>query len=106
RGAWRLHTLGRHLQKGGSMKHRAALALVFAAFTALIVTQAPAAKPATTGGVVFVQTNELAGNHVVVYDTGNDGLLTRAATYATGGNGGAAAPGTESDRLASQGSLV
>ena len=32
------------------------------------------------------------------------GVGTR--TYATGGNGGAALPGTESDRLASQGSLV
>jgi hypothetical protein len=35
-----------------------------------------------------------------------DGQLTRAATYATGGNGGVAAPGTESDHLASQGSLA
>ena len=56
--------------------------------------------------VVFVQTNELGGNHVVVYDRGADGRLSRAGTYETGGNGGAALPGTESDRLASQGSLV
>jgi 6-phosphogluconolactonase (cycloisomerase 2 family) len=87
------------------MKLRAVLALVFAACTALVATQAAGAKPAT-GSVVFVQTNELDGNHVVVYDAGTDGRLTRAATYATGGNGGAAAPGTESDRLGSQGSLV
>jgi 6-phosphogluconolactonase (cycloisomerase 2 family) len=55
---------------------------------------------------VFVQTNESSGNHVVVYDRAADGTLTRAGAYATGGNGGAALPGTESDRLASQGSLV
>jgi hypothetical protein len=56
--------------------------------------------------VVFVQTNELTGNQVAVYDRRPDGHLTRAGTYPTGGLGGAAAPGNESDRLASQGSLV
>jgi 6-phosphogluconolactonase (cycloisomerase 2 family) len=56
--------------------------------------------------VVFVQTNELNGNRVVVFDRGRDGRLRRDDAYSTGGNGGAAAPGTESDRLASQGSLV
>ena len=35
-----------------------------------------------------------------------NGLLTPAGTYATGGLGGPALPGTESDPLASQGSLV
>jgi 6-phosphogluconolactonase (cycloisomerase 2 family) len=55
--------------------------------------------------VVFVQTNELSGNRIAVYDRTADGSLTAAGTYATGGNGGAALPGTESDRLASQGSL-
>ena len=56
--------------------------------------------------VVFVQTNELNGNQIAVYDRRPDGQLVRAGTYATGGLGGIAAPGTESDRLASQGSLV
>jgi 6-phosphogluconolactonase (cycloisomerase 2 family) len=55
---------------------------------------------------VFVQTNELTGNRIVVYVRAEDGALTQAGTYETGGNGGAAAPGDESDRLASQGSLV
>ena len=55
---------------------------------------------------VFVQTNELDGNRIVVFDRERDGSLTNAGSYATGGNGGAAAPGDESDRLASQGSLV
>lgn len=58
------------------------------------------------GSVVWAQTNEVSGNHIVVYDRASDGTLSQAGTYATGGNGGAAAPGTESDRLATQGSLV
>jgi hypothetical protein len=58
------------------------------------------------GAVVWAQTNEVTGNHIVVYDRASDGTLSQAGTYATGGNGGAAAPGTESDRIASQGSLV
>ena len=57
------------------------------------------------GSVVWVQTNEVTGNRIVVYDRSPDGTLSHAGTYATGGNGGAAAPGTESDHLASQGSL-
>ena len=55
---------------------------------------------------VFVQTNELSGNQIAVYDRGADGGLTRAGTYAPGGLGGAALPGTESDHLASQGALA
>ena len=55
---------------------------------------------------VFVQTNELTGNRIAVFDQEPDGTLVSAGSYATGGNGGAAAPGNESDRLASQGSLV
>jgi 6-phosphogluconolactonase (cycloisomerase 2 family) len=80
-----------------------------AALLAFFVAALVAAPSAFAGGkapVVFVQTNELTGNHVVVYDRAADGRLSRAGTYATGGNGGAAAPGTESDHLASQGSLV
>lgn len=56
--------------------------------------------------VVFVQTNELDGNRIVVFNRARNGRLSRAGTYATGGLGGIATPGTESDRLASQGSLV
>src|SRR5205085_9027275 len=80
-----------------------------AALLAFFVAALVAAPTAFAGGkapVVFVQTNELGGNHVVVYDRGADGRLSQAGTFATGGNGGAAAPGTESDRLASQGSLA
>jgi 6-phosphogluconolactonase (cycloisomerase 2 family) len=55
---------------------------------------------------VFVQTNELDGNRIVVFRRAGDGRLTEEDTYPTGGNGGNVAPGTASDRLGSQGSLV
>ena len=54
---------------------------------------------------VFVPTNEAAGNHIVAYDRGSDGHLTFAASYATGGQGGALG-GAAVDKLASQGALA
>ena len=56
-------------------------------------------------GVVYVQTDNTAGNQIVVYDRGFDGTLTPAGTYATGGLGGKL-EGSEVDHVASQGSLV
>jgi 6-phosphogluconolactonase (cycloisomerase 2 family) len=85
------------------MKVKALCALAAAIGAALAAAHTAAAS---AGSVVWVQTNEPTGNNVVVYDRGPDGRLTRAGTYATGGNGGVATPGTESDHLASQGSLV
>jgi hypothetical protein len=55
---------------------------------------------------VFIQTSELTGNRIVVFERERNGRLEREASYPTGGRGGAAAPGTVSDLLASQGSLV
>jgi 6-phosphogluconolactonase (cycloisomerase 2 family) len=87
-------------------------------FGALLTAMAAAAVFASTvqahwrpvrqaaGDLVFVQTNETAGNRVAVYRVGGDGHLDAAGSYATGGLGGTAAPGNETDRLASQGSLV
>jgi 6-phosphogluconolactonase (cycloisomerase 2 family) len=75
------------------------------ALLALVGVQGAAAEDHHPG-VVFVQTNEPSGNHIDVFDRGADGRLTLAGTYATGGRGGVAAPGTESDHLASQGSLA
>ena len=82
-------------------------------------SQAPRPHIRTTGTVTSTGTDtatadpwsgprrtKSAGNHIVVYDRASDGTLSQAGTYATGGNGGAAAPGTESDHLATQGSLV
>src|SRR5436190_8057743 len=85
------------------MKAKALCALAASVGAAFVAAHAAAASPAA---VVWVQTNEPTGNSVVVYDRGADGRLTQAGTYSTGGNGGVAAPGTESDHLASQGSLV
>ena len=87
------------------MRHRPALAVLLVAFVALVGGQSAAAGKGHEG-VVFVQTNELTGNRIAVYDRTADGTLKFDAFYATGGLGGAALPGDESDHLASQGSLV
>ena len=93
------------------MRHRSTLAALLAAATlALVGAQASSAHPGhghhRGHRLVFVQTNELTGNAIAVYRRGHEGALTRVGTYATGGLGGAALPGTESDRLATQGSLA
>lgn len=54
---------------------------------------------------VFVQTNDPAGNQVVVYRRGADGALTFSARYNTGGLG-VALTGAVVDKLASQGALA
>jgi 6-phosphogluconolactonase (cycloisomerase 2 family) len=53
---------------------------------------------------VFVQTDNIAGNAIAVYDRASDGTLTAAGTYATGGDGGQLT-GSVVDHLASQDSL-
>ena len=90
-----------------------ALAAVLAALAVVLVgAQASQAGPGhgkahgPGKGLVFVQTNEPTGNRIAVYDQRRDGTLNRVATYATGGLGGVAVPGTVSDHLASQGSLA
>ena len=55
--------------------------------------------------VVFVQTDNTAGNQVVAYDRSSNGTLTPAGTYNTGGLGGQLS-GSVVDHLASQGSLT
>ena len=55
--------------------------------------------------VVFVQTDNTAGNQVVAYDRAGDGTLTLAGTYDTHGLGGILS-GSVVDHLASQGSLT
>ena len=83
-----------------------AVALAAAAISA---SPADAAVPtvADHGGdhVVFVQTDDPAGNHVVAYDRHADGTLTFEHSYATGGLGGVLT-GSVVDHLASQGSLA
>jgi 6-phosphogluconolactonase (cycloisomerase 2 family) len=78
-----------------------------------VAGSASAASAATTssgdpGGasnVVFVQTDNTAGNQVVAYDRAAGGTLTLAHTYNTGGLGGKLT-GAAVDDLASQGSLT
>ena len=57
------------------------------------------------GNVVFVQTDNTAGNQVVAYDRAPSGTLSLAGTYNTGGLGGELS-GSVVDHLASQGSLT
>ena len=89
------------------MRTRAILSALAGAAALLLVGAQPALAGHGGGpSVVFVQTNELGGNRIAVFDQGADGRLTQAGSYPTGGLGGAALPGTESDHLASQGSLA
>jgi 6-phosphogluconolactonase (cycloisomerase 2 family) len=64
------------------------------------------ALAASTSQAVFVQTDNTAGNQVVVYDRPTDGgTLTQAGVYNTGGLGGQL-EGSVVDHLASQGALT
>lgn len=92
------------------MNHTIRIAIALA--TAVIASSAaanaePSRDDAGTEHSVFVQTNDPAGNAVVVFDRSRDGTLTLAGIFPTGGKGGrAAVPELEPDPLASQGSLV
>jgi 6-phosphogluconolactonase (cycloisomerase 2 family) len=85
------------------------LAAATVAAAALVVPAAAAhaevGHNAAPAHAVFVQTNDPAGNTVLVYDRGDDGTLSPAGTYATGGNGGTQS-GAVVDPLASQGSVA
>jgi DNA-binding beta-propeller fold protein YncE len=87
-----------------------AVAVATALFAAQAASGGDAKKPKSNKEhaghhVVFVQTNQPTGNQIVVYDRAEDGTLSEAGRYGTGGLGGTAV-GAPSDRLASQGSLV
>ncbi|WP_371484080.1 lactonase family protein [Kitasatospora sp. NBC_00315] len=85
------------------------LAAVAVSAPSFAVSQAGAAqeRDRLRGGrhAVFVQTDNTAGNQVIAYHRAEDGHLTQAATYDTGGLGGAL-DGAVTDHLASQGSLT
>ena len=95
---------------------RAGVRLATAATSALAAT-ALLAAPSLAGtqqaqqhtgrasGDVFVQTDNTSGNAIVVYHRNDDGTLTLAAQYATGGLGGILS-GSVVDHTASQGSLT
>lgn len=93
---------------------RVTAALATAAAAAAFATPAfaaPASASTTSAGfpgaghVVFVQTDNTAGNHVVAYHRAANGTLSPAGSYATGGLGGILA-GSVVDHTASQGSLA
>ncbi len=75
-----------------------------AATAALGAVGAPAFAVGTSHAV-FVQTDNVKGNQIVVYDRSSEGTLTQAGAYSTGGLGGAL-EGSVVDHLASQGSLA
>ncbi|MEU9139943.1 beta-propeller fold lactonase family protein [Streptomyces sp. NPDC048404] len=107
--------MSRHIRRRSRVQKQTALfgggtvavAAVIATFNVASAGQvSPAPRAASKADhAVFVQGNELAGNTIHVFRRGDDGKLTAAHTYSTGGKGGdqVDAP-TES--LASQGSLV
>jgi 6-phosphogluconolactonase (cycloisomerase 2 family) len=65
-----------------------------------------ATSPAASNtGTVYVQTDNTAGNQVVAYHRGANGVLTETGSYATGGLGGVLG-GSVVDHQASQGSLA
>ena len=98
------------------MRRIAPLLLALGTTLGLSLAVAPAAgaappPPSGWGGalgarnVVFVQTDNPAGNQIVAYDRAADGTLSAAGTYQTGGLGGVL-NGSVVDHLASQGSLA
>jgi 6-phosphogluconolactonase (cycloisomerase 2 family) len=89
-----------------------AAVLAATAVAAVMVVAGPASAATGPGArfsgarhVVFVQTDNPAGNQVVAYHRAADGTLSFAAIYNTGGLGGQLT-GSVTDHLASQGSLT
>ena len=88
----------------------ASAVLGLSAFAVRIAAGADGSLPGPIFGgggerAVFVQTDNVAGNQVVVYDRGANGSLTLVNTYDTGGMGGVL-NGSVVDHLGSQGSLT
>jgi 6-phosphogluconolactonase len=73
-----------------------------AAALALLALAPQAGRAQSGGGAVYVLTNQVSGNSVMVYHRDAKGALTFVNTFATGGKGA----GSGADPLGSQGSLV
>ena len=83
---------------------------VIAGMTGWVGVSAAGAQERPSGArgadhAVFVQTDNTPGNQVIAYNRSDDGTLTLADTYDTGGSGGVL-NGSVVDHLASQGSLT
>ncbi|WP_328551457.1 lactonase family protein [Streptomyces sp. NBC_00358] len=89
---------------GGGTVAVAAVVATFNVASAHQVSPAPHAAP-KADHVVFVQGNELAGNTIHVFRRDDEGRLTAAGEYSSGGKGGDQVD-APTDSLASQGSLV
>jgi 6-phosphogluconolactonase (cycloisomerase 2 family) len=87
------------------MRTMTRLGLAAIAAAAVIGAVSAPALAAPTFRAVFVQTDNLKGNQIVVYDRSSEGTLTQAGVYNTGGLGGQLT-GSVVDHLASQGSLA
>jgi hypothetical protein len=74
------------------------------AFGAGAASAAPAPREVHKHAV-FVEADDPAGNTIAVFDRNEDGTLSAAGRYATGGSGGVLA-GSVVDHLASQGALT
>ena len=69
--------------------------LVAPAVTLLAVLAGPAAAMAHSGGALYTQTNDPAGNVVQRFDRAADGRLARRGTLPTGGSGSRALGGRQ-----------
>jgi hypothetical protein len=83
----------------------AGIVVGLAGFAAPLGAHAQGIQPASSGGAVFVQTNDTTGNQIVVYRRGSHGQLIFAGRHDTGGLG-IALTGAAVDKLASQGALA
>ncbi|MEV8542153.1 beta-propeller fold lactonase family protein [Streptomyces sp. NPDC051572] len=111
--------MSRHIRRRSPLQIKltivgAGILAAAAAVTAVTVASAgevahghDAVKQAEAGAdhAVFVQGNELKGNTIHVFKRAQDGTLSAAGSYATGGKGGDQVD-APTDSLASQGSLV
>lgn len=79
--------------------------LGLAGVAAPLAAHAQGIQPASSGGAVFVQTNDATGNQIVSYRRGSHGRLIFAGRHNTGGLG-IALIGAAVDKLASQGALT
>ena len=77
--------------------------IVFVLFVTSFVAQAATAVDAS--GAVYFQTNDPAGNHIIVHSIGSNGIVSFQSAVSTGGQGGAKTPGRP-DALFSQSSVI
>lgn len=86
------------------MKIRIRSLVLLAAVAVAALAAATPAQADSSGGAVFVQTNDPTGNSIDAYHRNGDGTITFLKSYPTGGLGGREL-GAGSDPIATQGSL-